>query len=137
MNLPLPGLEPARALKVGPTYTPDDRRQDPRYVPVMESAYLGWWEGKTLRAELGVLWNISAGGAALDVDVALEAGETVWICVIDLVPVRWFPARLLGCEGRVVRIQFAETFPYELLQRVVWGGTADGSSTASIRSRAD
>ena len=124
MKLTLAELEPTHLTDDTDCGERTDRRLEPRYVPVMESAYLGWWEGETLRAELGVLWNISAGGAALDVDVALEAGETVWLCVIDLVPVRWVAARVLGRDGRVVRLQFAERFPFELLDRVVWGSSA-------------
>ena len=119
-----PALEPDDVTSDAYSSARADRRSEPRYVPVMETAYLGWWEGETLRAELGVLWIISAGGAALDVDVQLEAGETVWVCVIDLVPVRWFAARLLGRDGRVLRLQFAEPFPFELLERVVWGTSA-------------
>jgi hypothetical protein len=100
----------------------------------MESAYLGWWEGQTLRAELGLLWNISAGGAAMDVGVELETGETVWLCVVDLAPVRWVAARVAGREGRVVRLQFAEPFPYQLLETVVWGVTGEPGDTATSAS---
>lgn len=121
MTTSTPGVELDRTTTASDSHERADRRKEPRYVPVMESAYLGWWDGDTMRAELGVLWNISAGGAAVDVAADLDVGQTVWLCVLDLGPARWFAARLVGREGRVARLQFAEPFPYELLDTVVWG----------------
>ena len=99
----------------------DDRRQEPRYAPVMERAYLGWWEGESFRTELGRLANISAGGAALEVRSDPGVGEVVWLCVIGPNRLGWVPARLLGRNGRIRRMVFAERFPYELFTSVVWG----------------
>lgn len=104
---------------------PDDQRQETRYVPVMERAYLGWWEGESFRTELGRLANISAGGAALDVRDDPGVGEAVWLCVIGPNRMGWVAARLLGRHGTICRMAFAERFPYELFKSVVWGLPVD------------
>lgn len=124
----------------------DDRRQEPRYVPVMERAYLGWWEGESFRTEVGRLANISAGGAALDVRNDPGDGEAVWLCVIGPNRPGWVAARLLGRHGAICRMVFAERFPYELFKSVVWGFPAhepgvpddalEGEPDASITCRA-
>lgn len=99
----------------------EERRREPRYVPVMERAYLGWWVGETFRTELGRLANISAGGAALDIATDPGVGESVWLCVIGPNRMGWVAARLLARDGNLVRMVFAERFPYELFKSVVWG----------------
>ena len=102
-----------------------DQRQEPRYVPTLERAYLGWWEGESFRTALGRLANISAGGAALDVRDDPGVGETVWLCVVGPNRMGWVAARLLGRHGTIIRMVFAERFPYELFKSVVWGLPAD------------
>lgn len=111
---------------------PDDRRQEPRYVPVMECAYLGWWEGESFRTEVGRLTNISAGGAALDVGDDPGIGETVWLCVVGPSRTGWVAARLLGRHGRISRMVFAERFPYALFKSVVWGFPAQEPELAAV-----
>lgn len=106
-------------------WDPTDQRQEPRYVPVLERAYLGWWEGETFRTELGRLANISAGGAALDVYHDPGVGQTVWLCVVGPNRMGWVAARLLGRHGTISRMVFAERFPYELFKSVVWGLPAE------------
>ena len=66
----------------------------------------------------------------MDIGAEVELGETVWLCVVDLSPVQWVAARLVGREGRVVRLQFAEPFPYELLEAVVWGQPVEATTRA-------
>ncbi|MDR3638837.1 MAG: PilZ domain-containing protein [Isosphaeraceae bacterium] len=134
MEFSPPAVQPGHTPQESGSGEPRDRRKEPRYVPVMESAYLGWWEGETLRAELGVLWNISAGGAAMDVAVEVETGDTVWLCIVDLTPVRWVAARVVGREERMVRMQFAEPFACERLERVVWGLPEEEAGVASAAS---
>ena len=102
-----------------------ERRREPRYVPMMERAYLGWWEHDAFRTELGRLANISAGGAALEAGAGPGLGEAVWLCVIGPNRTGWVAARLLGRHGAVQRLVFAERFPYELFKSIVWGFPCD------------
>lgn len=103
----------------------EDRRKYPRYVPAMDHAYLGWWEGEAFRTEPGWIENISCGGAALDVETDPGAGQTVWLCVVGPERTVWVSARLLERHGRIVRIEFLERFPHQLFKTVVWGLTAE------------
>lgn len=121
MKLTLPEAGPTPCVKYATPANPGDRRKEPRYVPVMENAYLGWWEGETFRSELGKLANISAGGAALEVAGEPSSGETVWLCVVGPQRPDWVPARLLGRLGSTARMAFVENLPYELFKTVVWG----------------
>jgi hypothetical protein len=99
----------------------EERRKEPRYAPVLDRAYLGWWERETFRTELGRLDNISTGGAALQLDGWPAVGETVWLSVVGPNATDWVPARLLGCHGQTVRMMFAEPMPYDLFREVVLG----------------
>lgn len=96
-----------------------DRRREPRYVPGVAETYVGWWEGGSFRAELGTLRNFSVGGAAIDLEADPGETEAVWLCVVGPGRVIWTPARLLGREGRVVRIRFAEPFPFDLFELLI------------------
>jgi len=96
-----------------------DRRREPRYVPGETIVYLGWWEGAKFRAELGLLQNFSAGGAAVEIAAEPDAAEPVWLCVAGPGRVTWMPARQVGREGRAIRLQFAEPMPYELFELLV------------------
>ena len=96
-----------------------DRRREPRYVPGVAEAYIGWWEGETFRAELGKLRNLSVGGAAIELEADPGDTDAVWLCVVGPGRVTWMPARLVGREGRVGRIQFAEPFPDDLFELLV------------------
>lgn len=116
---PEPGRQPA-----APDSAPlarEERRTEPRYVPVTVSVYIGWWENESFRAELGLLRNVSTTGAAVDIDADLSAVDTVWLCIVGPGRVTWAPARLAGHEGRLARLQFPEPFPYELFELLVWG----------------
>lgn len=116
-----------------PTPLPDpaavtfpDRRRAPRFKPVIENAFLGWWEGDSFCAEQGALRNVSEGGAAIELEHLPPNVETVWLCVAGPGRVTWAPARLSGHEGRVARLAFTEPFPDELFELLVWGfDTAD------------
>ncbi|MDR3635308.1 MAG: PilZ domain-containing protein [Isosphaeraceae bacterium] len=97
----------------------EGRRREPRFVPGEANAYVGWWEGETFRAELCTLRNFSTGGAALELAASIDPGETVCFCVVGRGPVNWTPARVVGREGQVARIEFAGPFPYELFELLV------------------
>ncbi|MDR3638868.1 MAG: hypothetical protein P4L84_33990 [Isosphaeraceae bacterium] len=101
-------------------------------MPVLERAYLGWWEGESFRTELGKLANISSGGAALEVAAETGAVESVWLCVIGPQRMDWVAARLLGRQGTVARMVFAEQFPYELFKSVVWGFPAQETGPIAV-----
>ncbi|MDR3637747.1 MAG: hypothetical protein P4L84_28330 [Isosphaeraceae bacterium] len=123
---------PQPAKKPGETAI-EDRRHGFRYQPVVEKAYLGWWEAESFRAELGVLRNISAGGAAVELESRLAHVDTVWFCVAGPGRVTWTPARLAGQEGRVLRLSFTEPFPNDLFELLVWG--FDTSQSALLLER--
>ncbi|MDR3636461.1 MAG: PilZ domain-containing protein [Isosphaeraceae bacterium] len=99
----------------------DDRRKEPRYEPVMDYAYLGWWEGATFRTEQAQIVNISAGGAALATAGKPNAGETVWLSVVGPAHHDWVAARLLEHRNGHARLVFADGYPYDLFKSVVWG----------------
>lgn len=109
----------------------EDRRKFPRYVPALDHAYLGWWEGEVFRTEPGWVENISCGGAALDVETDPGAGATVWLCVVGPERTVWVSARLLERRGRIVRLEFLERFPHQLFRTVVWGLGAQEQTDAT------
>lgn len=98
-----------------------ERRREPRYVPANPGTYLGWWEGEEFLAEPGTLCNFSEGGAAIAMDADLPGGakDSVWLCVADRGRVEWVPARLVGQDGRVVRIQFQQPLPFALFNLLI------------------
>jgi hypothetical protein len=103
----------------------DDRRSEPRYAPVMDRAFLGWWERDAFRTAVGRLANISSGGAALELAAEPATDDGVWLCVVGPHRSAWVAARVLGRRGPVFRMVFAERFPYELFKSVVWGLPAE------------
>ena len=106
-----------------------ERRREPRFVPVINHAYLAWREGAACHAEAGWLQNISAGGAALDVEADPGPGATAWLCVVCPKRTSWVSARVLQRHGRVVRMQFIERLPHETFVAVVAGAGDVGPFT--------
>jgi hypothetical protein len=104
-----------------PDVTTAAYQKEARYRPVIETAYVGWWEGESFRAVLGVLRDVSAGGAAVVLEDAPPGVETVWLCVAGPGRVTWTPARVAGRENGVLRLCFTERFPDELFDLLVWG----------------
>lgn len=66
-----------------------------------------------------MLRNFSVGGAAIEVGVELGGAETVWLCIVGPGRVNWTPARVMGREVSVVRVQFAQQLPYDLFELLV------------------
>lgn len=119
----MPTFEIAGDLRQTDSTTPPfplaDHRREPRYVPGVADAYVGWWEGESFRAELGTLRNFSVRGAAIELEADLGDTEGVWLCVVGPGRVIWMPARLVGRAARVLRIQFAEPFADDLFELLV------------------
>lgn len=102
----------------GPSEAPrparEERRRHPRYAPFNPRVYVGWWRGEAFITERGVLKNFSEGGAAVALKADPGPAESVWLCIVGPGRVNWTPARVVGREVSVVRMQFAEPLPYEL-----------------------
>jgi hypothetical protein len=107
-----------------------ERRSTPRYLPVVEKARVGWWEGGQFRSEPARLHNIGHGGAALRFDEDVLCTTSVWMCVVGNSPTEWVPANLASSfdataegDARQLRIQFTDGCPYEVFKQV-WGQSA-------------
>lgn len=58
----------------------NDRRSEPRLVPVEPRCLIGWWNGEDFEVARSSLVNISRGGASLTISEPPE-GDEVWFCL--------------------------------------------------------
>lgn len=75
-----------------------ERRWLPRYAPVKDVVYLGWWVGSEFRTTSAVLKDIGLGGASLLVDAPDPVDRRVWISLEGPNPGDWVEARVIDVE---------------------------------------
>ena len=97
----------------------EDRRRELRYAPGDRTIRLGWWHDDDFHIEVGALRNFSAGGSAIELGSGHCPSETVWVCIVGPGRVEWMPGRVVGLEGNVVRVRFAETLPDKLFTLLI------------------
>jgi hypothetical protein len=107
-----------------------DRRREPRYVPAMRGAYLGWWESETYRMPVARLECLSCNGAALIVEQLPAGTKSVWLSLIGLVASNWIPANVVNtipcADGRLlVRLALSESLPYDIFKTFCLGWSKD------------
>lgn len=114
-----PGLVPRRGAV--------DHRASRRYAAYGTSVQLGWWEGSEFRVALGLLKDISRGGAAVLAEASPPAGEPLFIRLNGSRLTEWLEATAVEVSKnrwfrrvpRQVRLQFADPCPYNFFQAAI------------------
>lgn len=118
---PLSALPPAGA---------KERRSVCRYSVVLDSAWLGWWEGQAFQNTPAKIIDISLRGALVVVDSFPPKDQPVWFCPPGVSSQdEWIEVKLVDAKKRLfgpreVRIAFRKVFPYEIFKNVVYGPDA-------------
>ncbi|WP_158633669.1 PilZ domain-containing protein [Tautonia sociabilis] len=59
-----------------------ERRETPRFTPLVDRLWLGWWDGEQFQTIGSQLIDISLGGAAIACTDGPETGDDAWFCVV-------------------------------------------------------
>ncbi|MFO0909168.1 MAG: hypothetical protein U0794_12600 [Isosphaeraceae bacterium] len=104
-----------------------ERRSVCRYSVVLDSAWLGWWEGQAFQNTPAKIIDISLRGAMLNVESFPPKDRPLWFCPPGVSQQEeWIEVKLVDMRKRLfgpreVRIAFRKVFPYEIFKNVVYG----------------
>ena len=108
-----------------------NRRNNGRFVPMEDRAWLGWWDGPTFRAVEAVLLNISKGGVLVQAETPPPRRSVVWICLEGPRRTEWVEGKTLevgkeriASSTSEIRIMFDDICPYAFFEVAVFGWQA-------------
>ena len=112
-----------------------DRREDERYTPAANRAWVGWWRGGRFLVSQADLVNLSKGGALVHLGNRPPTSQPVWICLgaphpVDYVQCRVLDAALKPAGDYLARVEFHAPCPPCFFVAAGHQGDGDGVTEA-------